>query len=61
MPGHLPDSLEIGEMLAMLAVVGAMYSIVVTLMLLFAEPRNRMPRWLRGTLARIFGLLRLPR
>jgi hypothetical protein len=61
MPGHLPNSLEIGEMLAMLAVVGAMYSIVVTLMLLVAELRQGVPRWLRGTLARMTGLLRLPR
>lgn len=42
----------------MLAVVGAMYAVVVTLMLLVAEPRNPMPRWLRESLVRIFGILR---
>ncbi|HET9701098.1 MAG TPA: hypothetical protein VFP70_09270 [Burkholderiales bacterium] len=45
-------------MLAMLTVVGAMYAVVVTLMLLIAEPRNQMPRWLRENLVRIFAILR---
>ena len=59
--GHLPDSLDIGELFAMLAVVGAMYALVIVLLLLLAEPRHRPPRWLREIRGRICGALRLPR
>lgn len=63
MPGELLAAVELRELLCILALVGVMYAIVISGMLLLVEPRPgvALPRRLRMAIARLFGALRLPR